>query len=616
MIKKASLLTALSVTAFSGWAQDSSSDNLVVTANRFQQPAKTVLAPTEVVTREEIDRWQSRSLVDVLRRLPGVDIAQNGGLGQTASVYVRGTEAKHLLLLIDGVPVARSGISNDPELNQIPLSLVQRVEYIRGPRSAVYGSGAIGGVVNVITMTGNEKSQINAGVGSKGYQTYDGTLRQRFGDTVATAAGSYTSTRGFNVQPGSTWDHDDDRDGYRNKTFWGSLQHKFNDNFDGFFRGYNFSNNVDYDLGSPPFAPDYSADERQLYVQGWDTGLNFAQGIYSSQLLASYQKSKDYNYSSIYGRYNDGTTLDDMEQRYIQWGNNVNVGKGSVGAGVDWKQERLVSSNSTTRDAYDRENTGLYLNGMQQFGDVTLEASGREDKDDEFGWHGTWQTAAGWEFVENYRLTVSYGTGFLAPSLGQQFGAKRFGIASNPNLKPEESRQWEAGVEGLTGPVDWRLSAYRYEIENLITYSDTAYYNINSATIKGVEWTGSVDTGIFSHRVTLQYIDPRDDETHEVLPRRAKRQAKYQLDWSVLNVDMDLAWEYFGKRYDNRTSAYNPEQRILPSYSTVDFSASYPVTSHLTVRGKIANLFDKEYETAYGYQTAGREYTLSGSYTF
>ncbi|WP_342322783.1 TonB-dependent vitamin B12 receptor BtuB [Kosakonia sp. BYX6] len=616
MIKKASLLTALSVTAFSGWAQDSGSDNLVVTANRFQQPVKTVLAPTEVVTREDIDRWQSQSLIDVLRRLPGVDIAQNGGMGQTASVYVRGTEAKHLLLLIDGVPVARSGISNNPELNQIPLSLVQRVEYIRGPRSAVYGSGAIGGVVNVITLTGDGKSQINAGIGSKGYQTYDGTVRQRFGDTVVTAAGSYTSKRGFNVQPDSTWDHDDDRDGYRNKTFWGSLQHKFNENVDGFFRGYNFTNNVDYDLGSAPYSPEYSADERQLYVQGWDTGLNFQQGIYSSQLLASYQKSKDYNYSSIYGRYNDGTTLDDMEQRYIQWGNNVAVGKGFIGAGADWKQERLIASNQSTRDNYDRDNTGLYLNGMQQFGDVTLEASGREDKDDEFGWHGTWQTAAGWEFIENYRLTVSYGTGFLAPSLGQQYGAKRFGIAANPDLKPEESKQWEAGIEGLTGPVDWRLSAYRYEIENLITYSDTAYYNVNSATIKGVEWTGSVDTGIFSHRVTLQYIDPRNDENNEVLARRAKRQAKYQLDWSVLNVDMDLAWEYFGKRYDNPTSAYNSVQRILPSYSTVDFSASYPVTSHLTVRGKIANLFDKEYETAYGYQTAGREYTLSGSYTF
>lgn len=613
MIKKLALMTGFSVTAFSVWAQ-SSADTMVVTANRFQQPVNTVLAPTDVVTRTEIDKWQARTVVDVLRRLPSVDIAQNGGMGQTTSVYVRGTEAKQLLMLIDGVPVARSGITNNPELNQLPLSLVQRIEFIRGPRSAVYGSGAIGGVVNIITQTGDEKSQINASVGSNRYQTYDGALHQRFGDTVATVAGAYTSTKGFNVQPDSSWARDDDRDGYRNKTFWGGLQHKFNDNFDGFFRGYSFTNNADYDQGKYGYGA--GGDERQLYSQNWDTGLRFNAGIYSSQLIANYQKSKDYNYSSVYGRYNDGTTLDDMEQRYIQWGNNVVVGHGSVSAGVDWKQERLTSSDNYAHDVYKRENTGLYLTGQQQFGDVTLEASGREDHDDEFGWHGTWQTAAGWEFVDDYRVTVSYGTGFLAPSLGQQYGAKRFNIASNPNLKPEESKQWEAGLEGLTGPVDWRLSAYRYEIDNLVTYSQTAYYNINSATIKGVEWTGNVDTGIFSHRVTLQYIDPRDDETDEVLPRRAKRQAKYQLDWTMFDVDMDIAWQYFGRRYDNRSSTYNPEQRVLPSYSTVDISASYPVTSHLTVRGKIGNLLDKNYETAYGYQTAGREYTLSGSYTF
>ena len=614
MIKKISLLTAFSVTAFSGWAQETSPDSMVVTANRFQQPVNTVLAPTEVVTREDIERWQAKSLSDVMRRLPGVDIAQYGGMGQTSSTFIRGTEAKHTLVLVDGVPVARSGISNDPDLNQIPVSLVQRIEYIRGPRSAVYGSGAIGGVINIITQASDAKSQINAGFGSRHYQEYDGALRQRFGDTVATVAGAYKSTKGFNVQPDSSWSRDSDRDGYRNKTFWGGLEHKFNDNVNGFFRGYSFSNNTDYDQGE--YGYDAGGDEHQLYNQNWDAGLRFNSGIYSSQLIANYQKIKDYNYSSLYGRYEDGTTLDDMEQRYIQWGNNLIVGHGSVSAGADWKQERLISSDDYSRDTYKRENTGLYLTGQQQFGDVTLEASGREDKDDEFGWHGTWQTAAGWEFVEGYRATVSYGTGFLAPSLGQQYGAERFGIASNPDLKPEESKQWEAGLEGLTGPLDWRLSAYRYEIDNLITYDDDAYYNINSATIKGVEWTGNVNTGIFSHRVTLQYIDPRDDETDEVLPRRSKRQAKYQLDWTMFNVDMDIAWQYFGKRYDNRSSSYNPEQRILPSYSTVDVSASYPLTSHLTVRGKIANLFDKDYETAYGYQTAGREYTLSGSYTF
>lgn len=623
MIKKVSLFTALSVTAFSGWAQDSNSDDaLVVTANRFQQPVNTVLAPSDVITREDINKWQAKTINDVMRRLPGVDIAQNGGMGQYSSIFIRGTNASQVLVLVDGVPIARPGISNVADINAIPLSLVQRIEYIRGPRSAVYGSGAIGGVINVITHSDEEKSQINAGMGSKGYQQYDGTLRHRFGDTVATVAGSYESTKGFNAQPHSTYSGDNDRDGFRNKTFWAGVEHKFNDEFDGFFRAHSYTNNNDYDLGSPPYLPAYSANEEQLYNQSYDAGMRFHSGIYSSQLIASYQKVKDYNYSSEYGRYNDGTTLDRMTQRNIQWGNNVAVGQGSISAGVDWQQQRLTSSDTAITDTYKRDNTGLYLSGQQQFGDVTVETSGREYHDEQFGWHGTWQTAAGWEFVEGYRATLSYGTGFLAPSLGQQFGSTRFGIDSNPNLKPEESRQWEAGIEGLSGPLDWRLSAYRYKIENLITYySDPvtfngAYDNIDSATIKGLEWTGSVDTGIFTHKVTLQYIDPRNDQNDEVLARRAKRQAKYQLDWTMFNVDMDVAWQYYGKRYDNNSSAYNNTQQILPSYSTVDVSASYPVTSYLTVRGRIANLFDKDYETVYGYQTPGREYYLSGSYTF
>lgn len=143
MIKKASLLTACSVTAFSAWAQDTSPDTLVVTANRFEQPRSTVLAPTTVVTRQDIDRWQSTSVNDVLRRLPGVDITQNGGSGQLSSIFIRGTNASHVLVLIDGVRLNLAGVSGSADLSQFPIALVQRVEYIRGPRSAVYGSDAI-----------------------------------------------------------------------------------------------------------------------------------------------------------------------------------------------------------------------------------------------------------------------------------------------------------------------------------------------------------------------------------------------------------------------------------------------------------------------------------------
>ncbi|EHN1424205.1 TonB-dependent vitamin B12 receptor BtuB [Salmonella enterica] len=618
MIKKATLLTAFSVTAFSAWAQDTSPDTLVVTANRFQQPVNSVLAPTDVVTREDIQRWQSKDLNDVMRRLPGVDISQSGGMGKSSSLYVRGTESRHVLVLIDGVPMARAGISNAIDIGQLPVSLVQRIEYIRGPRSAVYGSGAIGGVVNIITMSNDEKSQINAGMGSDGYQTYDGIMNKRFGDTIVTAAGAYETTRGFNIQPDSPYNGDSDRDGYRNKLFWGGVQHKFNDNVSGFFRGYGYTANSDYDQGSYGYVG--GNDEAQNYTQSWDAGLQYSSGIYSSQLIANYQHIKDYNYSNDLGRYAGDASLDNMEQRYIQWGNSVEVGHGAVSGGADWKQEKLTSSSTTKADTYKRDTTGLYLTGQQQIDSVTLEASGREDHDEQFGWHGTWQTATGWEFVDGYRATLSYGTGFLAPSLGQQYGATRFassygpGIAANPNLKPEESRQWEAGIDGLTGPLDWRLSAYHYKVRNLIDYKDNQYVNLKSATIKGLEWTGNITTGPVDHHLTLQYVDPRDDETNKVLYRRAKQQVKYELTGQIFELGWNVMYQYLGERYDKDYD--NNRDVKMGGLSLWDIGVSYPVTSHLTVRGKIANLFDKDYETVYGYQTAGREYTLSGSYTF
>ncbi|EAA6041720.1 vitamin B12/cobalamin outer membrane transporter [Salmonella enterica subsp. diarizonae] len=618
MIKKATLLTAFSVTAFSAWAQDTSPDTLVVTANRFQQPVNSVLAPTDVVTREDIQRWQSKDLNDVMRRLPGVDISQSGGMGKSSSLYVRGTESRHVLVLIDGVPMARAGISNAIDIGQLPVSLVQRIEYIRGPRSAVYGSGAIGGVVNIITMSNDEKSQINAGMGSDGYQTYDGIMNKRFGDTIVTAAGAYETTRGFNIQPDSPYNGDSDRDGYRNKLFWGGVQHKFNDNVSGFFRGYGYTANSDYDQGS--YGHVGGNDEAQNYTQSWDAGLQYSSGIYSSQLIANYQHIKDYNYSHDLGRYAGDASLDNMEQRYIQWGNSVEVGHGAVSGGADWKQEKLTSSSTTKADTYKRDTTGLYLTGQQQIDSVTLEASGREDHDEQFGWHGTWQTAAGWEFVDGYRATLSYGTGFLAPSLGQQYGATRFassygpGIAANPNLKPEESRQWEAGIDGLIGPLDWRLSAYHYKVQNLIDYTDNQYVNLKSATIKGLEWTGNITTGPVDHHLTLQYVDPRDDETNKVLYRRAKQQVKYELTGQIFELGWNVMYQYLGERYDKDFD--NNRDVKMGGLSLWDIGVSYPLTSHLTVRGKIANLFDKDYETVYGYQTAGREYTLSGSYTF
>ncbi|MEQ9899471.1 TonB-dependent vitamin B12 receptor BtuB [Pectobacterium punjabense] len=625
MIKKISLLTALSVTAFSGWAQENSSslnsssekktDDVVVTANRFAQPVSSVLAANSIVTRADIDRWQAKSLNDVMRRLPGVDIAENGGRGQLGSVFIRGGSASHVLVLVDGVRMASPGVTGSIDFSQIPMSLVQRIEYIRGPRSAVYGSDAIGGVINIITERAQDGGVLNAGYGSHAYQNYDGSVRGHVSDnTVVSVAGSYEATHGYNVYPSSSLPADRDSDGYRSKSFWGALEQRFSESTSGFFRAYGYDNNTDYDA---VFSG--SSDKRYLNTRNYDAGLKFNEGIYSSQLIASYQTYDDLNFNDATGKYNG--TITQIEQRNLQWGNVFNVGNGSLSLGADWRNERAEAGGmSAYTNAQSRDNTGVYLTTQQQFGSVTLEGAVRGDDNQQYGRHGTWQTGAAWEFVDGYRFVGSYGTAFKAPTFDKIYDTAF--SQGNPNLSPEESKQWELGVEGLSGPVNWRLSGYRNEVDNLINYRSITpmlgtYDNIGKAVMTGAEFTAAYDTWWLSHQVTLEYLDAKDKTADKALARRAHKKAKYELSTTLENnINVSLTWLYQGARSDTNFDVFPSQPVKLGGYSTWDLAASYPVTSHLTVRGRIANLFDKDYETAYGYRTAGREYYLTGSYTF
>jgi vitamin B12 transporter len=622
-IKKHALLTVLSVTAFSGWAQDSTSqtdnnDTVVVTANRFPQPVSTVLAATTIVTRDQIDRWQSKSLIDVMRRLPGVDIAQNGGLGQSSSMFIRGTNSSHVLILIDGIRLNQAGITGSSDLSQIPISLVQKIEYIRGPSSAVYGSDAIDGVVNIITTRDKLGTTLSAGIGSNGYQSYDAATQQKLGDdTVGTFAGNYTYTRGYDVVANLPDNYGDprqpDRDGFMSKTLYGSLLHNFNDNLSGFIRGYGFDNRTAYD-GDYSYTAPYDAliDTQQLYSQTWDTGLRYNQGIYAAQLIGSYSHTKTYNYDPRYGMYNASATLDDIEQYNVQWGNTVQAWHGTISGGLDWQKQTTTPGTDYLSEGYEQRNTGVYATTQQLFGPVTVEGALRNDDNSQFGQHTTWQSSAAYEFIDGYRFIASYGTAYKAPNLGQVY-SENYG---NINLRPEQSKQWEGAFEGLTGPVTWRVGGYKNEITNLIDSDPVTYryYNIGEAKIKGVEATASFDTGPLSHQLSYDYVDARDAQTNEPLLRRAKQQVKYELDWQIEQIDWAVTYHYLGERYDEDYNSGNTVK--LGGVSLWDVAASYPVTSHLTVRARIANLFNQDYETVYGYATPGREYFLSGSYTF
>lgn len=600
-------LAVFSALSFSASA-NTNDDQIIVSANRFQQPVSSVLAPVTVVTREEIDKWQSNSVVDILRRLPGVDVTQSGGLGQNSTVRVRGTEAKHLLVLIDGVRLNNAGITGEPDLNQFPVALVQRVEFIRGPRSAVYGSDAIGGVLNIITIRDDIGSNITAGIGSHGYQNYTGTTQQQIGEnTRVTAAAAYTYSKGYKVRENLPYSSGDF--GFMNKTYWLDVHHKLDDRFAVYGRAYGFDNRSKY------LTPNQSS--RELENRTYDAGVTFNQDDYSSQLIMSFSHVKDYNFENRYGRYGDGATLDNSKQYFAQWGNNYRVGYGSINAGIDYQKQEMEPGTAMIADSKSISDTGLYLTGQQEIDKVILEAAVRSDHHSEFNWHTTWQTSAGWEFVDGYRVIGSYATGFKAPTLGQLYANTTFDwgtIVGNKDLKPEESEQWELGLEGNTGPLSWQLTGYHNDIKNLIDYemgSPNTYINRSKAKIKGVEWVGEFDTWIFHHQMTYQYLDAKDKETDKRLARRAQQQVKYQLDWTVADVDMGLTYQYIGKRYDDAAN-----KQKLGGASVFDITAAYPITDHLTIRGKVANLFDKDYETAYGYRTAGREYFLTGSYNF
>ncbi|MEW2740041.1 TonB-dependent vitamin B12 receptor BtuB [Providencia sp. PROV130] len=592
-------------------------DQVVVSANRFEQPISSILAPVTVVTREDIDHWQSNTVIDVLRRLPGVDIAQNGGMGQQSSLFIRGTESRHVLVLIDGVRLNQAGISGSSDMSQIPISLVQRIEYIRGARSAVYGSDAVGGVVNIITRRDNDGTTLNAGIGSHSYQNYNGSTQQKIGEnTTVTAAGAYTHTKGFDIEArGNTGGGPQpDKDGFLNKTLWLGVEHQFSSDLSAYARAYGYDNRTSYD-GTP-------ADTRKLYSRTYESGLKYANGKYSTSLLGSYSHMKDYNYNYHNGRYGSGSVIDESDQYNFQWGNSYRLEKGNISAGVDYQRQSIEPGGYTMTSKKETvNNAGIYLTGQYALIDsVSAEGAVRSDHYSEFNWHTTWQSGLSWEFYDGYKIIGSYATAYKAPNLGQLYTDNvAWNIKGNPNLKPEESKQWEIGLEGETGLLFWQLTGYENEITNLIDFTTdpvtyaSSYNNIGKAKIKGVEWNGELQTGLFSHQLTLQYLDPRNEKTNKVLNRRAKQQVKYQLDWNIAAVDMGLTYQYIGSRYDiNETY----QRTKVGGVSIWDLTAAYPITSHLTIRGKIANMFDKDYETAYGYRTAGREYFLTGSYNF
>ncbi|MFM2597012.1 TonB-dependent vitamin B12 receptor [Vibrio fortis] len=599
-IAVASLLSPI----FNLHAQEASADEtMVVTANRFEQSAASTLADVEVVTRQDFQRTQAKTIPDVLRRLTGIQITQNGGRGQLASIFVRGTSSDQVLVLVDGVRFARAA-KGAVDFNQIPLSYVQRIEYVRGARASLYGSEAIGGVINIITIARatEESTTLSAGLGSLDYQELS------LASGVATSengqlnlAISHESDEGYNVKPVPGL-NDGDRHGFETLNGLIGYTHKLNEQFSVFGNVRAYENIYQYDstYGTRSYM-ESEKDDLSVSIGGAYQGTKLR-----SELQATVQSQDSWNYE--YGKSKTSGTQDELEQTNVQWINSYQLNKNVVLAGgADWRDESYVDKNANK--TFDRSNLALFGLSSVTVESATLEASARVDDNEEFGTETTYNLGAGYQFIPEFGIKTSYGTAFKAPNLYQQYDP----LYGTQDLKPEESDAIELGFYGVVKDVYWTLTGYDYKITNLIDYHPTTYKYINvdgETHIQGVELTAEFDTGIIQHQLSADYKDAEGDDGKQ-LQRRAKELYKWNALVAFDVVDWSISYQYVGKRPDVNYGTWPYSDVTLPSYSLVDTAVSYYANENTTISARVDNLFDEEYETALGYPAAERAYYLN-----
>ncbi|MBY8070214.1 TonB-dependent receptor [Vibrio fluvialis] len=587
------------------FAQDTSADEtVVVTANRFEQKQASVLSATTVISRQEIEQYQANSLTEVLRRVPGVEIAQNGGRGHNASVFMRGTNSDHVLVLVDGVRIdsAAGGVA----INHFPLGLVERLEVIRGPGAAMYGSDAVGGVINIITRShrGNNLKQVTAGIGSN---------QTRKGDVVAKAdvneqghlqlAAGFEKTDGYDIKSTQTGvDY-----GYESQNLMGGYEHRFNDNWLGYVSASWFDSDVEYNSSGSVY---HGFSDNQSF-----TGqLNYEGAKLKSLVTLNYQQTENLDYSQSEGKDNASTRAN-IDLTQIQWANIYQLNEYvELGGGVDGRRESLGDDALSYGYAHSlagesRDTKGIFGSGKLTISDWVLEANVRHDKHDKYDEHTTWSVAAGYQLGEYHRVRASYGTAYKAPSYSD--------LTSTPDLEAEESRNIEVGVSGDYSFARWNISAYDNKVDNLIIWYEgsSGWYSDNvDARIKGLEMDVNFDTGPINHTLVAEFKDHEDDNGVQ-LARRAKQNYKWITSAQFGDVEVNTTYTFTGKRLDlPKTEA--TDEDYIPATNLWDVSVGYWVSDAFVVRTRVENLFNEQYETAVGYRSPERAYYLNASYQF
>lgn len=631
MLKK----TALAATLLAGsaspalYAQTNAGQNgtltpVIVTATRTAITANDALSSVTVITREDIERLQPVSVADLLTGLPGVSISQTGGIGQQTSLYLRGTNPTHVLVLIDGVRIGSVSIGL-PALEQIPVDAIDRIEIVRGPRASLYGSDALGGVIQIFTRHGQRDGSLAPSLsltgGSHGFVNGQAGLS---GGTAhlwynASLGGEYTSgipaCRMGAAEAGVACFVDDPRnDAYRNWNGFANVGYRWDNGTELAFDWLRSKSNVEF--AGTPYGGDLGIEEQ--YVAGarlsftplswWKVTLNAGQS--RDDNATAYQ-------GTYFGQYYPRTSTGYFNSRRNQasWQNDITLAANQLlTVGVDYQQEHIASNTAFGQTT--RGDTGTFAQYQGTFGRNEIQASARHDHNDQFGNHNTGAAAWGYHFEHGPVLSVSYGTAFHAPTFDDLYFPAFGGVpTANPELKPETSRSAEIGLAQQLDRWNWGINAYQTRITNLIAFdSRFVPMNISRARIRGIE--GQVGIHLDGWRVQsyLTLLQPKNDDggpdNGNVLPRRAQRTARIDIDRRVGPFSLGVTEFASGHRYDDTANVYR-----MGGYATTDLRASYAFAPGWQVQAKLANVLDHNYETAYYYNQLGRTWYLTLRYS-
>ncbi len=600
-------------------------DQVVVTATRTQVALADSLFPAQVIDHDEIVRSQARSLPELLRGRAGIDIGNQGGPGKLGNVFLRGSEADQVLVLVDGVRVG-SVTAGLAAFQDLPVDQIDRIEVVRGPRSSLYGSEAIGGVIQIFTRhdEGAVTPRMRVGIGSHSLREASagiggGGKRGWFGADVA-----WQRTDGINACRGTASAPDapfgagcfvdePDRDGYRNASLnlrggvhasdalelqASALRAESRNEFDGSIFGGNIAENVQQVLGAKlAWTPSGRVDVTAQVGRNDDRSENFFDDHAGGR--------------SRVGHF-------DTSRKTASLQADVGLAAGQLlSAGADWERDTVESD--TAFDVTQRDNTGAFLEYQGTFGAHRLQASVRNDDNEQFGSHATGGLGWGLALGEGFRLTANYATGFKAPTFNDLY----YPFFGKPDLRPEESKSANVGLAQYAQRWSWSLNAYQTRVDDLISYDSSIFLpnNIDRARIRGVELTIDTTLAGWDLSAQLSHTDPRNRTARnpdgsdnpnqgKLLARRARDTGRLDLDRAFGALRVGATLRGAGHRYDDAANAVR-----LGGYATFDLRVAYAFTPDWTLEARVENAFDRDYETVAWYEQPGREYGLALRWT-